>query len=471
MPGGSLDSHMDRDAEKLLHPDPHQVEAALVRSASLQSGILKLEMATTQFLRRNWRGVSIAVIALGFLCAAILLVSTMPPGSIAMATGPEGSGYEEIGRQYQSALERAGVQVRLVATAGSLENLRLLSDPDSGVNVALVQGGSISAREAPELESLGTLFYEPLWIFHRSDLKVATTDDLRGLKVSIGPLGSGTRMLSLDVLKRNGLDQQVSELLALTPQAAADNLLTAGIDAAFILASWDAPAVQRLISDERVALTNVPRADAYVALYPFLSKVTVPAGVGDLGKHLPPSDVTLFATKASLVVRRELHPAIQYLLLNTAMRMYSGPGMFHRAGRFPAAEGIDLPLSDQAIQFYKSGLPFLQSNLPFWMASLVGRLLVLLIPIVAVLYPMLRLVPELYNWIMRSRIARLYGELRFLEDEIDARAGGASNAHLVARLDQLEKKVHQLGMPAAYASMMYLLRNHIAVVRDRLKAH
>jgi hypothetical protein len=338
------------------------------------------------------------------------------------------------------------------------------------VNVALVQGGSISAHEARELESLGTLFYEPLWIFHRTDLQVLTTDDLRGLKVSIGPLGSGTRMLSLELLKRNGLDQQVSGLLALTPQAAADKLLAAEIDAAFILASWDAPAVQRLVADERVGLTNVPRADAYVALYPFLSKVTVPAGVGDLGKHLPPSDVTLFATKASLVVRRDLHSAIQYLLLNTAVRIHSGVGMFHRAGRFPAAEGIDLPLSDQAIQFYKSGLPFLQNNLPFWMASLVGRLLVVLIPIVAVLYPMVRLLPELYNWLMRSKIARLYGELRFLEDEIKG-GDAAATSDLVARLDQLEKQVNQLGMPAPYASMMYLLRNHIAVVRDRLKAH
>ena len=145
--------------------------------------------------------------------------------------------------------------------------------------------------------------------------------------------------------------------------------------------------------------------------------------------------------------------------------------MFHRAGRFPAAEGIDLPLSDQAIQFYKSGLPFLQNNLPFWMASLAGRLLVLLIPIVAVLYPMVRLLPELYNWLMRSKIARLYGELRFLEDEIEAGAGAANSIHLIARLDQLEKRANQLGMPVAYASMMYLLRNHIAVVRDRLKAH
>jgi TRAP transporter TAXI family solute receptor len=427
-------------------------------------------MVVRQFLRTNWRGVTIGVTALVIFCGVILLLSTMPPRAIAMATGPEGSSYEEIGRQYQSALERAGVQVRLVATAGSLENLALLRDPRSGVNVALVEGGSISAHEAPELESLGTLFYEPLWIFHRTDLQVRTTDDLRGLKVSIGPLGSGTRMLSLELLKRNGLDQQVSELLALTPQAAADKLLAAEIDAAFILASWNAPAVRRLVADERVGLTNVPRADAYVALYPFLSKVTVPAGVGDLGKHLPPSDVTLFATKASLVVRRDLHSAIQYLLLNTAVRMHSGVGMFHRAGRFPAAEGIDLPLSDQAIQFYKSGLPFLQHNLPFWMASLVGRLLVVLIPILAVLYPMVRLLPELYNWLMRSKIARLYGELRFLEDEIKG-GDAAATSDLVARLDQLEKQVNQLGMPAPYASMMYLLRNHIAVVRDRLKAH
>ena len=165
------------------------------------------------------------------------------------------------------------------------------------------------------------------------------------------------------------------------------------------------------------------RADAYVALYPFLSKATLPRGVGDLAKDLPPADVTLFASKASLVVRKDLHPAIQYLLLSTAVQIHSGVGMFHRAGRFPAAEGIELPLSSEAVQFYKSGQPFLQHNLPFWMASLVGRLLVLLIPIVAVLYPMMRFLPALYGWLMRRKIARLYGELRFLEDEI---TGGGS---------------------------------------------
>jgi hypothetical protein len=167
---------------------------------------------------------------------------------------------------------------------------------------------------------------------------------------------------------------------------------------------------------------------------------------------------------------KDLHPAIQYLLLSTAVQIHSGVSMFHRAGRFPAAEGIELPLSSEAVQFYKSGQPFLQHNLPFWMASLVGHLLVLLIPIVAVLYPLMRFLPALYGWLMRRKIARLYGELRFLEDEITGGGGPTDAAQLMARLDQLEKQANQLRMPIAYESMMYLLRNHISAVRNRLAA-
>jgi hypothetical protein len=191
--------------------------------------------------------------------------------------------------------------------------------------------------------------------------------------------------------------------------------------------------------------------------------------MGDLEKDLPPTDVTLFAPKASLVVRRDLHPATQDLLLTAAVQIHSGVGIFHRAGRFPAAEGVDLPLSEAAVQFYKSGQPFLQNNFPFWIASLVGRLLVLLIPIVAVLYPMMRFLPALYDWLMRSKIARLYGELRFLEDEIGA-GDTANRTQAVARLDELERQANELRMPITYESMTFLLRNKIATVRDRLKA-
>jgi TRAP transporter TAXI family solute receptor len=425
-------------------------------------------MALREFLRSNWHVVTIAVTASVIVCAAVFLLSTMPPRSIAMATGPEGGGYYEIGRQYQALLARAGVKLKLIETAGSLENLELLRDPKSGVEVALVEGGSVG-NSSGELESLGTLFYEPLWIFHRGALEGATLAALRGRKVSIGPVGSGSHALLLRLLKRNEIDQEVGELLTLPPHEAADELLAGEIDAVAMLASWEAPVVQQLIADDRVELLNLARADAYVALYPFLSKTTVPRGVGDLAKDLPPTDVTVFASKASLVVRRDVHPAIQYLLLSTAMQIHSGASMFHRAGRFPAAEGIELPLSNEAVQFYKSGQPFLQHNLPFWMASLAGRLLILLIPTVAVLYPMFRFLPGLYGWLMRRKIARLYGELRFLEDEITS-GGPTDRAQLMARLDQLERQANQLRMPIAYESMMYLLRNHIGIVRNRLAA-
>jgi hypothetical protein len=200
--------------------------------------------------------------------------------------------------------------------------------------------------------------------------------------------------------------------------------------------------------------------------------VVVPRGVTDLAKDRPPADVVLIATKASLVVRKDLHPAIQYLLLNAAAKIHAGASIFHRANAFPAAEAIDIPLSDEALRFYKSGTPFLNDYFPFWMAALIGKLIILLIPILAVLYPMTRFLPRLFDWLMRSKIFRLYGELRFLEDEVaHARAAGRDTREMLARLDRLEQQANQLRMPAAYASMLYGLRNHIDLVRAGLNKH
>jgi TRAP-type uncharacterized transport system substrate-binding protein len=428
-------------------------------------------IAAGNLLQANWRLAAIGVTAIAALCGAALVLNTLPPRAIAMATGPESSGFQMIGKQYQAALERVGEQLRVVETAGSIENLTLLRDPNSGVKVALIQDGTIGKEEGTDLESLGTLFYEPVWIFLGSEVRELTPSALRGRKVSIGPVGSGTHALLFELLKRNELDQQVAELLALEPQAAADELLAGRIDVAAFVAQWDSPIVRQLITDERVKLGNFARADAYVALYPFLSKVTLPRGVADLAKDLPPTDVTLFAPKASLVVRKDLHPAIQDLLLRAAVKIHSGVGIFQQAGRFPAAEGTDLPLSDEAVQFYKSGLPLLQSHFPFWMASLIGRLLVLLVPILALLYPIMRLLPALYGWLMRSKILRMYGELRLLEGEMANARGGRHSSEMIARLDRLEEEANHTRVPVAYASMLYGLRDHIDLVREVLKKH
>ena len=329
-----------------------------------------------------------------------------------------------------------------------------------------MQGGVISAATTSGLESLGTIFYEPYWWFRRSEIKESGVGGLRGRRISIGPEGSGTRALSLPILARAGIDAQNSELLSLSPQATAEKLLAGEIDVAFMVASWYSPVVQQLLADDRIVLSGYARADALVALYPFLTKLILPRGAVDLAKDRPPNDLTLIASKASLVIRDDLHPAIQYLLLSAATEIHARASIFNRANEFPAAEVVELPLSSGALRFYKSGPPFLHEYFTFWMAELIGRLIVLLIPIFGLLLPMMHFLPRMYNWVMRSRILRIYGELRLLEDAT-SRDPGSDQRKMLAQLDRLEEQVNHLRLPVAYANMLYELRAHIDLVRGR----
>ena len=249
---------------------------------------------------------------------------------------------------------------------------------------------------------------------------------------------------------------------------AADKLTAGEIDIAFMVSGWDSPVVRRLMQADGVAVASVPRPDALVALYPFLNKVVLPAGVADLAANRPPADTVLLAPKASLAVRGDLHSAIQYLLLNAAVEIHSPAGIFHKAGQFPAAESVDLPLSEEAQRFYKSGRPVLQAYLPFWMAALVERFLVVFVPALVLLYPAFKLLPQAYDWLMQSKILRLYDEMKSIERDLTS--GTEPKDALSARLDRLYQSASELHLPAKYASMQYTLRSHLDIVRERIGA-
>jgi TRAP-type uncharacterized transport system substrate-binding protein len=428
-------------------------------------------MRARDYLRVGWIQVAIAFVIFASLCGSFLLLPSLPPRYIVMATGPEGGSFASVGLRYREILGRGGIKLSLPPTGGAFENLELLRDPHSGVSVGFILGGSTTQEESPDLVSLGTVFYQPLWLFHQRELELngLSLNGLRGRKVSIGAEGSGTRTLSLELLRRNGIPQDAFVPSGLSSQEAGHKLLNREIDAAFMLSSWDSMVVRQLLADETIELASFPLADAYVALYPFLNKVVVPAGVGNLAKNRPASDKTLLAPKTILAVRRDLHPAIQYALLSAAAEIHAEPGIFQRAGQFPAAEPISLPLSDEAQRFHKSGRPFLQYHLPLWMAVMIERLLIVLIPVVGLLYPLLRLIPAFYDWSMRSKVFRLYGEMRFLELQIDRGDAERDLAATAAKLDRIEERANQLRMPKAYASMVYSLLDHIALARQRLK--
>jgi TRAP transporter TAXI family solute receptor len=402
------------------------------------------------------------------MAATIAWLGPLPPKVVVMSTGAAGSDYEMYARQYQAILKRSGVQLRLEPSAGSLDNLRRLNDPHSGVTVAFAQGGLTSEAQSPDLESLGTLFYQPFWLFVRREIAAVRPDDVRGKSVAVGPDGSGTQVLARRFLSLNGIDESQLQLLPLTAAQAGEALLRGEIDLAAMVASCDTPIVRRLLASSDVNVGGFPRADAYVALQRDLTKLVLPTGVGDLAKNRPPSDVNLVASEASLIVRKDLHPAIKYLLVEAATEIHSGGGLFRNAGQFPAPQPVDLPISKDARQYYKSGPPFLQRYLPYGLAVLGTRLLVLLIPMIGVAYPLLRTAPAIYGWSMRRRIFRLYGELKYIEVELEARRGLPAE-DLGAQLERLEERANHLQVPFAFAHFLYQLRNHIALVRARIR--
>ena len=407
-------------------------------------------------------------VALVAIVWGILLLRPVPPRTVTMTTGSEGGAYHELGKRYREILARSGVKLRLLPSAGGIENFRRLSDPRSGVSVGFAQGGATGDSDRTDLVSLGTVAYEPLWFFYRGRNPGKKLERLHGKRLSIGPEGSGTRDLAVTLLAANGIERGVVQLLPLTAHDAGEQLLSGRIEAALMVAGWESPVVRRLLAAKEVELASFPRADAYTALFPFLNKVTVPAGVGDLAKDRPPADAVLLAPKTSLVVRKDLHPAIQYLLLDAATEIHSGAGIFQKAGQFPAAEPGDLPLSDAAQQFHKTGRPFLQRYLPFWIAVFLWGLMLLLIPVIGAIYPIFRIAPALYGWGMRRRIFRVYGELKFLEGDLDRRDSGEEAGDLAEQLERLEDRANNLQVPLAYASLLYNLRRDIQLVRERL---
>jgi len=420
-------------------------------------------------LLSRWTVLLTVAVLLAAIAAVLVATPPLPPRVVKMATGTPGGVYAEMGKRYQAFFARHGVRLELLPSQGAVNNVGLLRDPAAGVAAAFAQGGIAGASEPPGIVSLGTLFYEPFWIFTRLDARDPRSLAREGLRIGVGNPGSGTHKLGLDIARSVGLDLSRMRPVELPAEASAEALLRGEIDFVAMLLPWDAPLLRRLFLDEAVHPLSWPRADAHVALRPYLTRLTVPRGVVDLARDAPERDLTIIAAKASLLVREDVHPAIQFLFLEAASEIHGSAGIFNRPGQFPAAEPEDFPLSEFARQYYRDGKPFLQRYLPFWLAAFVARLLVLLIPVVGIAYPLLRLLPQLYAWGMRQRILRLYGELKLLETGIGEGEAPASRTQLAERLDRLEARADRLRVPVGFAHMIYTLKQHIGLVRQRVK--
>jgi len=416
------------------------------------------------------------------LWLAYELLDPTPPRRVVLATGPAQGAYVEFGRAYVLALARHGIEVELRSTKGSAENLRLLRDESEDVDLAFVQGGAGEAVRAIDedpggqnLVSLGSLFYEPVWIFYRSGLRqgpagpvrLAQISDLRGLRLNLGPPGSGGRNLMLKLLHANRVDLSPMEISELAPTDAVVALLEGRLDALVLVSAPESPLVQMLLITPGIRLFEFAQAEAYERRFGYVRSLVLPRGVVDLDRDLPPQDVPMVAATGTIAARETTHPAIVQLFAQAAQGIHGGPEWFSRAGEFPRAESHELPLADEAARFYRSGPPLLQRHLPFWLANLIDRMWPALLSIIAVLIPASRVVPPLYEFRIRSRVFRWYAQLRHIEEQVEAPV--QVRERLLHELDALERRVERIKVPLSHADELYSLRSHIDLVRARLR--
>ncbi|MEF8701048.1 MAG: TAXI family TRAP transporter solute-binding subunit [Candidatus Accumulibacter sp. UW26] len=413
----------------------------------------------------------VLITAIGFV-VAYQFVAPEPPQRITITTGSETGAYYAYALRYAAILAGKGITLEVRTSAGSHQNLERLEKGEA--DIAFVQGGVLSETnpededEPGPLRSLGSVSYEPVWVFYRGAERVSKLHQLAGRRVAVGEEGSGIRGLALQLLEANDIKPDDPRLLPLAGLTAAEALQQSTIDAAFIVAAQQAPVVQVMLRSPELRVVSFSQADAYLRRFPFLSKVVLPRGVVDLVRDLPPRDTTLLATTANVIVRDDLHPALASLLLQAMTEVNGKGGFFQRDGEFPAYKDQSFPLASDAAHYYKGGPPFLQRYLPFWLAVLVERLFVMILPLFMVLLPLLKFAPAIYSWRVRSKIVRCYGDLKFLENDLRQHYDPARHPEYVAHLERIEETASTLNIPLAFSDLLYTLREHINLVRAEL---
>jgi len=452
-----------------------------------------------------WPIVLIVVIC---LIIAYQFVEPTPPKQLRIATGGADSTYYAFAQRYAKILATNQVTLEIVPTSGSRENLQLLES--GAVDVAFVQGGTTLLRKTAEagtdnteeeeedasqagLRSLGSVFYEPVWLFYRDPhaksgnaadeeqrgqsgnkgtssrhRPIERLSQLKGKHIAVGARGSGIRSLAVRLLRANEIETYNSSLNNTSIDEAVEALQKGKLDAAFIIAAPEAPIVQALLRSPGVLIMNFTQAEAYTRRFPFLFKIVLPRGAVDLVRDVPSRDTMLLATTANLVANKNLHPALASLLLQATSKVHGTPGFFQNANEFPAYLDHSIELAPEAERYYKSGPPFLQRYLPFWAALLIERVIIILLPLVVFLVPLLRVAPAIYSWRIRTRVFRCYGELKFLENEVRERYDPVQRQSYLDRLDRLEDEANHRRVPLGYVNLVYILREHIHLVRKQI---
>lgn len=419
-------------------------------------------------LCRFFAGLATLICLIAAISFVLVYFFPAPPSRITIATAFRGASFDYYGRRYKERLEAAGLRVDLRETKGAVENVDLLRNPQSGVQIAFVTGGVSDGKRAPDLLSLGLIYNQPFWLFYTSPAPIERLSQLKGRRIAVGPPGSGTRLSAETILSKSGINSENTTFLDFAGNEAVDALNNARVDVVWIIGAPRASAVQSLLTNPDIKLLSFPMAEAFSRMLPELVKLVLPQGVFDIDRGIPASDVSLLGTTTRILVRNDLHPEIVYLLLKTMAEEHSGQDIFQKVGEFPMSLDPEYPMAPNAIDYYKNGPSFLQRHLPLWLMVHSQRAIALLVTVVAIGVPIFTYLPRLYGWFVRSRLIRIYRRLRVIENEIYADLSNEQVMLLQQKLEGIDRSTDVLRIPTRFSESFFALKMHINLLQTRL---
>jgi uncharacterized protein len=411
------------------------------------------------------------VLTAGAFWLAVRFVQPAPPRHFTLAAGPEGGAYLEWAYRYQAELAKQDVTVEVITTSGSVDNLELLT-ATNGADVAFVQTG-IPVDATADVVGLAALYYEPLWIFTRTEAPIRQIHDLTGLRMAAGADGGGTRPVVDALLQEHRMGPDTIELLPLNGGDALAEIDAGNLDGVFFVTAVSSPLVRQYLERPDLRIAKLDLTTSLARRLPFLNPVAVSRGLFDPARDFPQEPMELLAPVASLAARADFHPALMDLLLTVVQQEHRDGDLLAQPGDFPRMEPLAAPISPDAERFFTAGLPFLKRVLPFWAATLVARMWVMIIPLLTILIPLMKILPPTYHWRLRSQIFRLYRRLKAVDAaRVKANEEERQEEHStwLADLQQIEKETEQLNVPLSYADRVYHLKLHIQFVKNQLGA-
>ena len=411
-----------------------------------------------------------ALLAAACIWVSFRFLDPIPPRKIVLASGPESGLYHQQAQHYKELLASQGVTLEERITQGAGENYRLLLDRNSGVDIAFVQGGLATFPEANSLVMIASLYYEPLWIFVRRGERIDALSALADKRISMGMPGSGTNALATPLLAASGVNSGNAKLLRVATDQAQSALKAGEVDVSLMVGGVRSPAIRAALTDPALELASLAQADAYPQRYSFLTRRTLHAGAVEFVPLMPPRDIALISTEAMLAARDDVHPAIVNLLLEIIRDEHDDQGYFEAPNEFPNVEQVDLKVSPDAIRHRRFGPSLLYRYTPFWVATFLERFIIIVVPLLVVMLPLFKFLPQIMRWRVRSRIYRWYGELTLLERDVRLREGELPTKRWLSDLDRIQRGVERVATPASFASEAYTLREHIDLVRRAVLA-